>query len=104
MESHLVPNISAYLPKVDALDLSPRSIHVGDEVHLAVKLAKGTSPETIVTSIEQGNERLLMAKDIQALTGTYRAEHPGKSRIDVLLVDRKTLLSPPLSVSIEVLP
>ena len=104
MEEHLAERISSYAPKVDDLEVVPRSIRVGDEVRLRVMLAKGTLAETLETSIDQGSERLLNAENITALSGTYRAKRPGRSRIDILLVDRKTLLSPALSVPIEVLP
>jgi hypothetical protein len=104
MEAHLVSNISSYLPRVEALDLLPTPAHVGDEVVLSVRLAKGMVPESLETRFDQGRERLLMETDLTRLEATYRAEKSGRSRIDVLLVDRPTLLSPPLSVEFEVMP
>ena len=40
----------------------------------------------------------------QPLVVTYRAEHPGQAHVDVSVMDKKTLLSPPLSVTVDVVP
>jgi hypothetical protein len=38
------------------------------------------------------------------LEATYKAEMSGQATIDVQVMDRKTLLSPPVSINVDVLP
>lgn len=104
MKANLVPDISPHLPRAEAVVISPKSIRVGDQVQVAVTLAKNITAADILTDINQGRERLLANQGIKDLTAKYLAERPGRSRIDVSLVNRKTLLSPDLSVEFDVLP
>jgi hypothetical protein len=104
MERHLVPTISEHVPKAEAAGLFPRMIHVGDEVRLSVRLAKELPAESIMTHFVQDNERLLQEQHVELLSTTYSAEKLGRGHIDVLIADRKTLLSPALTLEFDVLP
>ena len=50
------------------------------------------------------SEHRLEPERTAGLRSSYRAKAPGTARLDVRVVDRKTLLSPPLSASVEILP
>lgn len=104
MKANLVPDIAPFVPRPDAVVISPKLIHVGDQVQVAVTLPKNVAAVDIFADINQGRERLLAEQHIQDLTAKYLAERPGRSRVDVSLVNRKTLLSPDLSVELQVLP
>jgi hypothetical protein len=104
MKAHIVSDIFIHLPKTDAVVLSPKTITVGSQVQLVVTLAKQTLPSDIVGRIRQGREHLLEEQDVQSFSATYQARQAGHSRINISLVNRKTLLSPDLGVDIAILP
>jgi hypothetical protein len=104
MEAHRVSRLGDHLPKVDRVDVSAEQIHVGDELKLSIILGKTTPLESVRTHFNEVGEHRLEVLSIQPLTATYRAKEPGQARIDIPVVDRKTLLSPPLSVTIDILP
>ena len=83
------------MPKVERVDLSPSPIHVGDELSVRVQLTPSTPLDSLLTSIDHhnGSARLDQLEE-RGLTSTFRAERPGRSEIEISLVDRKTLLSP----------
>jgi hypothetical protein len=104
MEAHHVSRLADHLPVVDRVDVSARQIHVGDELKLSIILGKTTPLESVRTHFNEVGEHRLEVLSIQPLTATYRAKTPGQTRIDIPVVDRKTLLSPPLSVTVDILP
>jgi hypothetical protein len=63
-----------------------------------------TPLESVRTHFDEVGEHRLEVLSIQPLTATYKAKEPGQARIDIPVVDRKTLLSPPLSVTVDILP
>jgi hypothetical protein len=103
MKASVVPDISVYLPHA-SIAVSPKAVHVGNQVQVAVTLAKGTVASDVLGSIDQGTEHLLEEQDVQSFSATYQARQAGHSRINISLVNRKTLLSPDLGVDFAVLP
>jgi hypothetical protein len=113
MSAHHVPRLSEYLPRVHAVDVTPtrKTVHVGDELHVSIALSPETPPESVATQFREAiadlpppfDPRLRQVAQ-EPLAVRYRAEHAGKTRVDISVVDRKTLLSPALSVTIDVLP
>ena len=104
MKANVVPDISVHLPKADNVVVSPKTITVGSQVQVVVTLAKQTLPSDIVGRIRQGREGLLEEQEVQSFSATYQARQAGHSRINISLVNRKTLLSPDLGIDIAVLP
>jgi hypothetical protein len=104
MEAHRVPRLADHLPKIDRVDVSAKQVHVGDETRVSIVLGKGTAPVSVRTDFNEIGDHKLEVLSIQPLAAAYRAKEPGQARVDVPVFDRRTLLSPALSVAIEVLP
>ena len=109
MEAHRVPRLSDHLPVVDQVKLSPKEIHVGDEFKVAIVLGKNTPLASLDTNFSspidpKTKEPELTYVSRTPLEGTFKAERPGKATVEVEVMDRKTLLSPPLSSTVDVLP
>ena len=108
MEAHRVTRVAEYLPRVDRIDRSARRIQVGDEWRISFQLGKNTPADSVTTEIDEaiaggGGHHLESVRTADG-EATYRAVSPGTARVEIHVVDRKTLLSPPLSASVEILP
>ncbi len=109
MEDHAVQRLVDHLPVVDQVKVSKKEIHVGDEFKVTIVLGKNTTPESLETDFTSsidaatGKYALLLVSDTP-LEATFKARIAGKATIDVEVMDRKTLLSPPLSITVDVLP
>jgi hypothetical protein len=111
MSAHHVPRIAEHLPRVSAIDVAPKQVHVGDQVKVSIVLSADTRPESVVTDIREIHTDLTATGELklspmvrEPLSVSYRADLAGQAQVDVSVLDRKTLLSPPLSVTIDVLP
>jgi hypothetical protein len=104
MEAHQVSRLADHLPAVDQVKLSANEIHVGDEFQVSITLGKHTPPDSVITDFDEALQHKLELLTTTPLTATYKAKTPGQTRVDIPVVDRKTLLSPPLSVTINILP
>lgn len=108
MAAHRVARVAEHLPRVDRVDRSATRIHVGDEWRISFRLGKNVSADSVTTEIDEaigagGRHHLESIKRSEG-EATYRAVSPGTARVEIHVVDRKTLLSPPLSASVEILP
>lgn len=106
--AHRVARVAEHLPRVDRVDRSATRIHVGDEWRISFQLGKNLSADSVTTEIDEaigagGRHHLESVKRSEG-EATYRAVSPGTARVEIHVVDRKTLLSPPLSASVEILP
>ena len=84
-------------------------ILVGEEFQVTIVLGKQTPLDSVLTDFSEVLDLKTMEDKLElmtrtALSATFRAEKPGQTHIDVPVMDRKTLLSPPLRVTIDVLP
>ena len=111
MEAHRVARLAEHLPRVERVDVSAKQIHVGEEWRVSFELGKKTPIESVLTevgeewqSLNLGWNRRLEAIKHSPLGAVYRGVAPGTARVQIRVVDRKTLLSPPLSVTVDVLP
>jgi hypothetical protein len=104
MNAHRVPRIAEHLPRISAIDVAPKKIHVGDDLKVSIVLSPDTHPASVVTDFTEVGELKLQRLAREPMTASYRAEHAGQAQVDIAVVDRKTLLSPPLSITIDVLP
>lgn len=110
MRSHWVARLAPHLPALERIDVSPKQAHVGDEIRVAVTLAKTTPAASVETRIadvgepaREGSTYRLEVLSSQPLAAVYKAREPGRARVDVSVIDRKTLLSPPASINIDIL-
>ncbi len=109
MEAHAVQRLVDHLPGIDQVKISKNEIRVGDEFKVTSVLGKGTTPESLETGFQSSidtatGERAFSFVSRTHLEATFKADIPGKATIDVEVMDRKTLLSPPLSITVDVLP
>jgi hypothetical protein len=109
MEAHKVSRLADHLPVVDQIRVSANEIHVGDEFQVSVVLGKRTPLDSVMTDFVETLDVKSLEDKLElvtrtSLTATFKAEKPGQTHIDIPVMDRKTLLSPPLSVPINVLP
>jgi hypothetical protein len=111
MEAHRVARLAEHLPRVERVDVSAKQIHVGEEWRVSFELGKNTPMESVLTeideewqSLEYGWHPRLEALKHSPLGAVYRGVEPGTARVQIRVVDRRTLLSPPLSVTVDVLP
>ena len=82
---------------------------VDDESKVAIVLGKNTPLASLDTNFTspidpKTKEAGLAYVSRTPVEGTFRAEKPGKATVEVEVMDRKTLLSPPLSITVDVLP
>jgi hypothetical protein len=84
-------------------DGSMSPVHVGGNVRVAVTLPAGADPGKSV-EIEELPHALLRPVGADALSATFLAKSPGHTQLNIILVDPKTLLSPALGASVDVLP
>ena len=103
MNRNFTPNFEPSVPAVQALDLSPSPVHVGAQVRVAVQLTSG-SERDLTTDFREMPPALLDQQSSDALSANFLAKSPGQTRVEIILIDEKTLLSRPLSVPVEVLP
>ena len=104
MEAHKVNRLTDHLPVVDQVKVSANEIHVGDEFQVSIVLGKHTPLDSVMTDFEQALEHKLELVTSRPLMASYKAKIPGQTYIEIRVMDRKTLLSPPRSVPINVLP
>jgi len=109
MEAHKVTRLADHLPVVEHVKVSKQQIHVGEEFQVTIVLGKQTPLDSVLTDFSEVLDPKTMEDKLElmtstALSATFRAEKPGQTHIDVPVMDRKTLLSPPLRVTIDVLP
>jgi hypothetical protein len=81
-----------------------KEINVGDEFQVSITLGKHTPPDYVITDFDEALQHKLELFTSTPLTATYRAKTPGQTRIDIPVMDRKTLLSPLRSVTVNILP
>jgi hypothetical protein len=109
MEAHKVTRLADHLPVVEHVKVSKQEIHVGDEFQVAIVLGKQTPLDSVLTDFAEVLDPKTMEDKLElmtrnALTSTFKAERPGQATVDIQVMDRKTLLSPPLTVVVAVLP
>jgi hypothetical protein len=109
MAAHTVARLADHLPVVEQVKVSSQEIHVGEEFQVTIRLGKQTRLDSVVTDFAEVLDPKTLEDKLElvtrtALSATFRAEKPGRTQVDVPVMDRKTLLSPPLSVTIDVLP
>ncbi len=107
MEAHHTRRLAEHLPRVDRVDLSARQVRAGDEWKVSLQPAKGTDADGVTVEFEQddaADDYPLESLRSSRLSATYRAVAPGNARVGIRVVDRRTLLSPPLSATVEILP
>lgn len=109
MEAHRVSRLADQLPFVDQVKVSAREIHIGDEFKVAIVLGKTTPLDSVETDFTSSfdpktTQPRLAQVSRSPLEVTYKATMAGQATIDVQVMDRKTLLSPPVSITVDVLP
>lgn len=103
MEAHRVPDVASHLPAV-AVKVSTEKIHVGDVFQVSINLGKRTPSLSLMTDFGVSLDDRLERLSREPLTATYKAKLSGQTRIEIPVADRKTLLSPALSVTLNILP
>jgi hypothetical protein len=108
MEEHRVPRVAEHLPRVDRIQTSAKQVHVGDVWQVSLELGRNTPVDSVTIELDEDHDRrgeyLLEPTRSSGLRSSYQARAPGTARLDIRVADRKTLLSPPLSASVEILP
>jgi hypothetical protein len=109
MEAHAVSRLPDHLPAVDKAKVSASEIHVGDVFQVSLVLGPKTALASVTTDFVQvfdtkTREDHLELETREPLIASFKATKAGQATIDIPVMDRKTLLSPPLSVVIDVLP
>jgi hypothetical protein len=109
MEVHEVLRLADHVPVVKEVKVSAKEIHVGDVFEVSVVLGPKTVPASVATNFVEvlnlkTREDHLELETRAPLAATFKATKVGQATIDIPVMDRKTLLSPPLSVVIDVLP
>lgn len=109
MEAHAVPLLPDHLPVVEKVKVSTNEIHVGDVFQVSLVLGAKTALASVTVNFAEvldkktGEDHLELVTR-EPLVATFKATKTGQATIDIPVMDRKTLLSPPLSVVIDVLP
>ncbi|HEX7499135.1 MAG TPA: hypothetical protein VF524_02410, partial [Polyangia bacterium] len=96
------------LPVVEHVKVSKQQIHVGEEFQVTIVLGKQTPLDSVLTDFSEVLDPKTMEDNLELvtrtpLTATFKAVKLGQAHIDVSVMDRKTLLSPPLSLTVDVL-
>jgi hypothetical protein len=108
MEDHHVARVAQHLPRVDRIETSAKQVHVGETWRIAVELGRGTPMDSVIVELDEDHDRkgLHRLEPLRSagLRSSYQARATGTARVDIRIADRKTLLSPPLSASVEIVP
>lgn len=104
MEARLVARIAQFIPRVERVDVSSKAIRVGEECRLSLQLGGSTIPGSVLMEMYQIGEHWLEIRENALLTARFLGKEPGQARVDVDVIDRETLLSLALVVTVDVLP
>ena len=105
MEAHVVADVARHVPTVTRIDLSPSPIRVGDTFRVTVHLGGHVRvPELMIEFRPADASDVLDWKENRGLERTFLAREPGRTAIEIHVVDRRSLLSPKAGVVIDVLP
>jgi hypothetical protein len=108
MADHHVARVAEHLPRVDRIETSAKQVHVGETWRITVELGRGTPTESVIIELDEDHDRkgLHRLEPLRSagLRSSYQARATGTARVDIRIAHRKTLLSPPLSTSVEIVP
>ncbi len=104
METHLVDRLADHVPRFESVKASPKKVHVGSTLEVSVVLGSGTSIDNVSIAFTQDEPKLLEQMERRPLSTTYRARKAGQTQVGVSIVDRKTMLSPDIAVTVDILP
>jgi hypothetical protein len=105
MEAHVVKDLARHVPSVIGIEISPTPVRLGDTVSVRAKLAPDAAPAAeLLTEYRLAGADLLSPIARKGLEATFMAREAGHTAFEILVVDRKTLLSPKAGVVIDVLP
>jgi hypothetical protein len=105
MEAHVVPDVARYVPRVTRIDLTPSPIRVGDTFSVTVHLgAPVRVSEVMIEFHPTDTTDLFDWEENRGLERTFLAREPGRTALEIHVLDRKSLLSPKAGVVIDVLP
>lgn len=105
MEPFLVADFTPQIPAVKAVASTAR-VTEGDVVTIDIQLGARTGPLSFAPSVREQYPTLLepTTSDADGLKHAFRAVTPGSTRLEVLVVDASNLLSPTVSLPLEVIP
>jgi hypothetical protein len=104
-EAHVVPDVARYVPRVTRIDLTPSPIRVGDTFSVTVHLgAPVRVSEVMIEFHPTDTTDLFDWEENRGLERTFLAREPGRTALEIHVLDRKSLLSPKAGVVIDVLP
>ena len=105
MEAHVVPDVARYVPTLTRIDLSPSPIRVGDTFRVTVHLAPPVRvPQLMIEFRPTDASDVLDWEEDRGLERTFLAREPGRTALEIHVIDRKSLLSRKAGVVIDVLP
>lgn len=105
MEAHLVADIARHVPRVTRIDLAPTPIRVGDTFRVKAHLDGPVQPpDVLIEFCSADGLDLFDWEENRGLERTFLAREPGRTALEIHVIDRKSLLSPKAGVVIDVLP
>jgi hypothetical protein len=105
METHVVADVARHVPTVARIDLTPSPIRVGDTFSVTVHLGGHVRvPELMIEFRPADAADLLDWEENRGLERTFLAREPGRTALEIHVIDRKSLLSPKAGIVIDVLP
>ena len=104
MEAHLVRNLAAHVPRIARIDLSPDSVRSGDVFSVTLHLDRGVRADQLAIEFRQVSWPLLDPIEYEDAKAMFKAEDAGRAELEIIVLDRTTLLSPKAGVVIDVLP
>lgn len=104
MAAHLVRDLAAHVPRITRIDISPHPVRAADVFSVTLELAGGITPDHVAIEFRQVSWTLLDPIEHKGLRALFKAEDVGRAELEIMLLDRATLLSPKAGVVIDVLP
>jgi hypothetical protein len=103
-ERHLVDRVIDHAPKIARVEVSPMKVRVGEPLTIRLHLAAGQEVQHMQADWRQVGQAL-GARGVEnptALRFELEGRSPGRSEVELHVVDRRTLLSTRVTAQVEV--
>ncbi len=104
MEKHVSTEIDKHLPRVERIEVNPPRVGVGKKFQVKLYLPEDPASSDWMIDIDESLDKpgYLNYVTRDGLTATFIGKKPGQGLISVQVLDKKTLLSPVLEISVEI--
>ena len=104
LTQHLVPKVSAHLPVIEKITVTPREPRVNESFWIELKPSAKFDPKHLMMKMESSANAYVDRREQKGLSWRIGVKHSGEVEIPFWVADKKTLLSTRVVVKVKVLP